>query len=115
MELIILFQWGNALLVSSGVFQKLKEFLTVHVTRGLVTLPVQAKHTFKVGFMAVFDTPSNLASILYYFIVHKMYSYKQYLTQQITKMLRACIHTYKTITTILGEMTIISVKLNFVR
>lgn len=47
MDLIILLQWGNALLVSSGIFQKLEEFLTVHVTRGLVTLPVQAKHTFE--------------------------------------------------------------------
>ena len=62
MELIILLQWGNALLVSSGIFQKLEEFLTFHVTRGLVTIPVQAKHTFKVGFMAVFNIPSNLVS-----------------------------------------------------
>ena len=42
-----------------------------------------------------------------------MYSYKQYLTQQITKMLRTCIHTYKIITTILGKMTILSVKAQF--
>ena len=42
-----------------------------------------------------------------------MYNYKQYLTQQITKMLKTCIHTYKTITTILGKMTIISVKAQF--
>ena len=42
-----------------------------------------------------------------------MYNYKQYLTQQITKMLRTCIHTYNTIATILGKMTIISVKAQF--
>ena len=48
-----------------------------------------------------------------YFIVHNMYSYKQYLTQQITKMLRTCIHTYKTITTILDKMTMLSVKAQF--
>ena len=42
-----------------------------------------------------------------------MYNYKQYLIQQITKILRTCIHTYKTITTILGKMTILSVKAQF--
>ena len=57
-------------------------------------------------------TLSDLKCILY-FIVHNMYNYKQYLTQQITKMLRTCVHTYKTITTILGKMTILSVKAQF--
>ena len=57
--------------------------------------------------------PKQIVTILY-FIVHNMYNYKQYLTQQITKTnVRTCIHTYKTITTILGKMIILSVKAQF--